>query len=148
MLSFKSKTHWVGDAINVLSMANIAIYIVSLILAHTNKVSWISFSPAYAEDGFCVAGDTNNVLIQSHAICFYEDTITAIIIYFLAGLVGKRRIADCHISYQKRNAIAIFFHGVVHLGHAYRDYSIATASMVLISFEVCSSFVQAMIILC
>ena len=54
------------------------------------------------------------------------------IIYFLAGFVGKGRIADCHTSYQKRNAIAIFFHGVVHLGHAYRDYSIATASMVLL----------------
>ena len=95
-----------------------------------------------------MAGDPNNVLIQSHAICFYEDTITAMIVYFLAGFVGKGRIADCHTSYQKRNAIVIFVHGVVHLGNAYRDYKIATASMVLISFKVFSSFVQAMITLC
>ena len=67
MLSFTSKNHGLGDVFNVLSMANIVMYI-SAMMAHANQWSGVVFSPAYAKDGFCVAGDPNHVLMQVIAL--------------------------------------------------------------------------------
>jgi len=121
MVSFTSKNHWLGDAFNILSMINITLFI-SVMVAHINKVPWIVFSPSYAKDGFCVAGDPSNFLMQSHAICFYEDTILALLIFLVVHFLGKGRIEEVHIAFHKRNALAIFIHGAAHLSIAYRDY--------------------------
>ena len=76
MVSFTSKNHWLGDAFNILSMINVTLFI-SVMVAHINKVPWIVFSPSYAKDGFCVAGDPNNILMQvltiSKRVRFYHE---------------------------------------------------------------------------
>ena len=121
MISLASNRRHIGDIVNALSIVNILLF-VGVIIAHTKGVN-VNFSPAFAEDGFCVSNKDEHVLLQSHALCFYEDTILAILLWFLASYVGKSVIPDSAVTQINKNALGCFIHGTAHLSIAYRDYN-------------------------
>ena len=125
MINLASPRRHIGDIVNTLSIVNILLY-VAVIIAHAKGFD-VNFSPAFAEDGFCVCNKAEHVLVQSHAICFYEDTILALILVFLASYVGKNIIPDSAAALMKKNAFCCFTHGAVHMYAAYRDYNKGTA---------------------
>ena len=120
MESSPSNKRLFGDVVHGIIIANTLVYI-CFVLAHANGFG-VEFSPAFAQDGFCVSNKDGPVFLQSHAFCFYEDTIMAILIWFLVNHVGKEMIPENDISFLTQNAFAIFIHGVAHLSIAYRDY--------------------------
>ena len=134
MLSFTSKSHGFGNVCYVLSMVNIAVFI-SVIIAHANQVPGIVLSPTYEKFGFCMAGDSKNVFVQSHAVCFYEDTIFAILLVLLTKFVGKGCMSKDQTTFHITNAVSIFVHGLAHLMLAYRDYLEGTVYYFLKLFE-------------
>jgi len=120
MISLTSNKRHIGDLLNILNILQILLFI-SVIVAHARGFG-VQFSPAFAEDGFCIANKDQHVLLQSHALCFYEDTVLAILIWFLASHVGKGIISDNDVSMLNKNALGCFFHGAAHMSLAYRDY--------------------------
>ena len=60
--------------------------------------------------------------MQSHALCFYEDTIFAILVWFLVNIIGKDMMPDSDIALMPRYAFSTFIHGCAHLSLAYSDY--------------------------
>ena len=121
MINLASNGRYIGDIINGLSIANILLF-VTVIIAHAKGFD-VNFSPAFAEDGFCVSNKGEHVLMQSHAICFYEDTLLAIAMWFLASYVGRGIIPDSAAKLMKKNALGVFIHGAAHMSIAYRDYN-------------------------
>jgi len=121
MINLASNGRHIGDIINGLSIANILLF-VTVIIAHAKGFD-VNFSPAFAEDGFCVSNKGDHVLMQSHAICFYEDTLLAIAMWFLASYVGRGIIPDSAAKLMKKNALGVFIHGAAHMSIAYRDYN-------------------------
>ena len=121
MINLASNRRHIGDIVNALSIVNILLF-VGVIIAHAKGVN-VNFSPAFAEDGFCVSNKDEHVLLQSHALCFYEDTILAILLWFLASYVGKSVIPDSAVTQINKNALGVFIHGTAHLSIAYRDYN-------------------------
>ena len=73
MINLASSRRHIGDIVNTLSIVNILFY-VAVIIAHAKGFD-VNFSPAFAEDGFCVSNKAEHVLVQSHAISFYGNTI-------------------------------------------------------------------------
>ena len=63
------------------------------------------------------------VLMQSHALCFYEDTIFAILVWVLVNIIGKNMIPETDVALMTRYAFSTFVHGCAHLSLAYRDYT-------------------------
>merc|ERR1739847_241651 len=82
----------IGDAVNGLVIVNTLVYI-GFIVAHANGFG-VEFSPSFAQDGFCVSNKNGPVYMQSHALCFYEDTIFAIIVWFLVNIIGKDMVPE------------------------------------------------------
>jgi len=121
MINLASPRRHIGDIVNTLSIVNILAY-GAVIIAHAKGFD-VNVSPAFAEDGFCVSNKGEHVLVQSHAICFYEDTILAILMVFLASYVGKNIIPDSAATLIKKNALGCLIHGGVHMSIAYRDYN-------------------------
>ena len=58
----------------------------------------VEFSPSFAQDGFCVSNKDGPVLMQSHALCFYEDTIFAILVWVLVNIIGKNMIPETDVA--------------------------------------------------
>jgi len=119
--SLPPNKRFVGDVVHLIVIANTLIYI-GVIVAHANGFG-VEFSPSFSQDGFCVSNKDQHVLWQSHALCFYEDTIFAILIWVLVNYVGKNMLPDSDVSLMSRHSISTFVHGVAHLSLAYRDYS-------------------------
>ena len=111
----------IGDLVNWLVVVNTLVYI-GVIVAHANGFG-IEFSPSYAQDGFCVSNKDRSVLLQSHALCFYEDTIFAILVWYLVNVIGKDMLPEADVTLMTRLAFATFVHGAAHLSVAYRDYT-------------------------
>ena len=61
--------------------------------------------------------------MQSHALCFYEDTIFAILIWVLVNIIGKNLLPESDVALMTRYAFSTFVHGCAHLSIAYRDYN-------------------------
>ena len=70
----------------------------------------IEFSPSFAQDGFCVSNKDGPVLMQSHALCFYEDTIFAILVWVLVNIIGKNMIPETDIALMTRYEFIRWFH--------------------------------------
>lgn len=71
------------------------------------------------KNGFCVVTEDESVWLQTHAICFYEDTCWAIVMYLIFS-VFKSGIEDHpdgeYLNESIRGSIAsIFMHGAAHL---------------------------------
>jgi len=121
MINLASPQRHIGDIVNILSIVNILAY-GAVICAHAKGFD-VNVSPAFAEDGYCISNKAEHVLVQSYAICFYEDTILAILMVFLASYVGKNIIPDSAAALMKKNAFCCFAHGCVHMYAVYRDYN-------------------------
>merc|ERR1739848_44183 len=112
---------FIGDVVNGLVVINTLVYI-GFIAAQSNGFG-VEFSPSFAQDGFCVSNKDGPVLMQSHALCFYEDTIFAILVWALVNIIGKNMIPDSDVTLMTRYAFSTFVHGCAHLSLAYRDYN-------------------------
>ena len=80
-----------------------------------STIFWISgfgveFSPSFAQDGFCVSNKDGPVLMQSHALCFYEDTIFAILVWVLVNIIAKHMIPETDIALMTRYEFIRWFH--------------------------------------
>ena len=81
----------------------------------TITIIWISgfgveFSPSFAQHGFCVSNEDGPVFMQSHALCFYEDTIFAILIWVLGNIIGKNMISETDVALMNRYEFIRWFH--------------------------------------
>ena len=117
----ENNKRFVGDVVNGLVIVNTLVYI-GFIVAHANGFG-VEFSPSFAQDGFCVSNKNGPVYMQSHALCFYEDTIFAIIVWFLVNIIGKDMVPENDVALMTRYAFSTFIHGCAHLSLAYRDYA-------------------------
>ena len=70
----------------------------------------VEFSPSFAQDGFCVSNKDGPVLMQSHALCFYEDTIFAILVWVLVNIIGKNMIPETDVALMTRYEFIRWFH--------------------------------------
>ena len=52
-------------------------------------------------------------------MCFYEDTVLAIFIWFLLRYVGKGVIPDHQVSILNVYTASTFIHGLAHIAMAY-----------------------------
>uniref|UniRef100_A0A7S1U6C8 Uncharacterized protein n=1 Tax=Phaeomonas parva TaxID=124430 RepID=A0A7S1U6C8_9STRA len=68
-------------------------------------------SKDFMKDGFCVS-NKDTPLLQSHILCFYGDTIAALIL----GYLGYRYRDMQGAAPVKMGALATFMHGLGHLG--------------------------------
>ena len=50
------------------------------------------------------------VLMQSHALCFYEDTIFAILVWVLVNIIGKNMIPETDVALMTRYEFIRWFH--------------------------------------
>ena len=111
---------FIGDFVNGLIIVNTLAYI-GVIVAHANGLK-IELSPSFAQDGFCVSNKEESVVWQSHALCFYEDTIFALLVWFLVK-IGKDMLPEFDVTFLTGYAFSTFVHGAAHLSLAYRDYA-------------------------
>ena len=72
----------------------------------------VEFSPSFAKDGFCVSNKDGPVLMQSHALCFYEDTIFAILVWVLVNIIGKNMIPETDVALMTRYEFIRWFHKI------------------------------------
>ena len=50
------------------------------------------------------------VLMQSHALCFYEDTIFAILVWVLVNIIGKNMIPETDVALMTRYEFIRWFY--------------------------------------
>lgn len=97
-----------GDVANVLVLTNTVVYL-GAVLAHEFGFANF-FSPSFLKDGFCVASK-DQPIFQSHALCFYVDTVCTLLLWYLS-----RRYAEMKGADRVSNAAAgVFIHGLLHL---------------------------------
>ena len=48
--------------------------------------------------------------MQSHALCFYEDTIFAILVWVLVNIIGKNMIPETDVALMTRYEFIRWFH--------------------------------------
>ena len=120
LITASNNKRFIGDLVNWLVVVNTLVYI-GVIVAHANGFS-IELSPSFAEDGFCVSNKDKSVLWQSHALCFYEDTVFALFLWLLITM-GKDMLPEGDATLLTRSAVGTFVHGAAHMSLAYRDYT-------------------------
>ena len=83
------------------------------------------FSKSFVRDGFCVSNQDKSVYVQSHAMCFYGDTVWAIVIWILTSMCSKG-MEEASLKSIKNQIIGVFGHGCAHMfiGISLRDYEI------------------------
>jgi len=79
------------------------------------------FSKQYVTDGFCVSNKDMSIYAQSHAMCFYGDTLGAILMYAVVKYSETYKYA-CKEALEplKKNSFSIFAHGCAHLYIAFQ----------------------------
>lgn len=114
MVESQSK-HRSGNIVNAIALTNGLMFLL-MIIAQERK--WVNIiSPAFLQDGFCVANKEYSVFLQSHALCFYVDTAFALILWLL--------YATCKNSYHedalepiRMSVLPTFGHGCAHMSLA------------------------------
>ncbi len=104
----------VGDGANFLMLTNTIAFLTYVLLDSTSRVpsEWTS-STSFKSTGFCVANQDSS-LVQSHILCFYIDTLTAMALILLGRRYGDvRGIKNSPVL---TAAPGIFGHGLAHLG--------------------------------
>jgi len=105
----------VGDLANAFVLINTAAFLCAVIANNAGLVDWLS--PSFNSEGFCVYGRglqsrlLPHVPLQSHILCFFVDTGTAVILAWLA----QRHRAMTGYSTVKAAAAGVLGHGIAHL---------------------------------
>lgn len=111
--SFSSVCMRSGDAANLLMLANTLAFVSYVLLDSLGALPLeYASSVSFKKSGFCVANQ-ESPLLQSHILCFYVDTLTAMALFVLG-----RRYADVPGIKDSTAASAspgIFGHGLAHL---------------------------------
>ena len=104
----------IGDAANIFVLANTGAFLAFVIAdsfgAHVPGVS--PASESFQRDGFCVANA--GTLLDSHVMCFYVDTVAAILLTGLARFYAEHPAVKGSVV--AAAAAGIFAHGCGHLG--------------------------------
>ena len=91
------------------------------------------FSSSYLEDGFCVSNKEGHALLQGHALSFYADAVTTLLMFALVHLGRhKAKLSEAALTPVAKNAISLFGHG---LGHAYLAASALAPGGSALAFE-------------
>mmetsp|Transcript_32510 Transcript_32510/g.108481 ORF Transcript_32510/g.108481 Transcript_32510/m.108481 type:complete len:204 (+) Transcript_32510:377-988(+) len=92
------------------------------------------FSSSYLDDGFCVSNRDGHALLQGHALSFYADAATALMMFALVHLGRhKAELSEAALTPVAKNAISLFGHG---LGHAFlAARSLAAGGSSALAFE-------------
>lgn len=98
-----------GDAANALVLVNTAAFLGAVVLHAFGRLHF--FSASFLSEGFCVSFK-DAPLLQSHILCFYVDTISALILWRLA----RRSHAAKGSAPLASAAMGVFGHGLAHLG--------------------------------
>ena len=112
LITASNNKRFIGDLVNWLVVVNTLVYI-GVIVAHANGFS-IELSPSFAEDGFCVSNKDKSVLWQSHALCFYEDTVFALFLWLLIT-IGKDMLPEGDAALLTRSAVGTCTRGCPHV---------------------------------
>lgn len=98
-----------GDIANTFVLVNTAVFLAGVVANALGTVNF--FSDSFMTDGFCVA-NKDTPLLQSHMLCFYVDTVCAVVLTYLArrhkGMHGYEPVAHAPAG--------VFLHGLAHLG--------------------------------
>eukprot|EP00040_Diaphanoeca_grandis_P026429 m.147998 g.147998 ORF g.147998 m.147998 type:complete len:265 (+) comp30572_c1_seq3:141-935(+) len=73
------------------------------------------FSPSYLQQGFCISNLGQSRTIQSHAISFYADALTAMGMVCLVYLGRRRGMCAASLNPISKNAVSLLGHGCGHL---------------------------------
>ena len=99
----------VGDVANSFVILNTFAFMATVVAQTLGYVDVLS--PAFQSDGFCVSWK-ETPLIQSHILCFYSDTVCALVLMLLAwrykNMQGFAPVAGA--------AAGVFGHGAAHAG--------------------------------
>ena len=120
----------VGDIANAFAIVNTGLFMGATLLAHSGGkeiFSWLKFDDRYLQDGFCVTNKNSALLyekyplLQSHILCFYFDSIAAVVLILLGRQFGNQlraRGAKTRDAFSPvaSAAGAVFAHGAAHLG--------------------------------
>jgi len=108
-------SHTIGNIASCVTLLNGLLFVL-LILAQEQQ--WVDvISPAFLEDGFCVANKEYSVYVQSHALCFYVDTAFALFLWILCKTSESRYSSEALEPIWKA-ILPTFGHGCGHLSLA------------------------------
>lgn len=88
------------------------------------------FAESYQEEGFCVSNKGAHPAVQSHAISFYADSVTAAGMGLLVLNGRKRGMSEPSLTPILKNAYSLFGHGCGHLYLAFQTSSTTGTSQV------------------
>lgn len=104
---------WPGDVANVAQLL-LGISFLGIVASHhAGRLDVLD--PLIVKDGFCVSNQDRSVYAQSHALCFYSDTVMAVALFFLVRWAKTRIKSPEVLQPVAANIPGIFFHGAAHL---------------------------------
>lgn len=100
-------TSWrTGTAVNLALLAVTLVYLL-LVSRHALGTPLTAFGRNWSADGFCLS--FKGTLLHSHLLCFYTDTLWAIVLHILP------KYGRPELDLVQENAGSVFGHGVGHL---------------------------------
>lgn len=105
---FAGISNFYGNVANSFVLVSSVSFLAAVVLQHNGVVS--VFDESFMADGFCVMGERESPL-NSHALCFYGDTVAAAL---LAALAWRHRRMKGFQPVENA-ALATFMHGLGHL---------------------------------
>ena len=107
----------VGDWAHVFILLNTTSFVVTVLLHVFSQLD--VFSSAFQAEGFCIVNSDKStsiagisVPLSSHALCFFSDTIFALLLFLLSRSCKDEAAMKPVFS----SCAAIFGHGLAHLG--------------------------------
>ena len=101
-----------GNICHGLNLLNQVVFMGTVIGHHQG---WFDIlSPPYAHDGFCISNQDQSIYYQSHALCFYSDTVFCIFLTILVKLT-ENSVSESAIKPLKTMIPGHFIHGATHM---------------------------------
>lgn len=110
----------IGDFVNSFILFNSVSFLGAIVLQANNIIN--IFDESYTSDGFCVSNKKMPILLQTHSLCFYFDTLFSCALYYLINNVTVNKDPDKNkeILLPVKNQIpGLFLHGLGHLAMPY-----------------------------
>jgi len=102
-----------GDVANWLALFATAGFFLAVV---ANELHYLQvFSTAWSADGFCISNKDLDPLLQSHAMCFYGDTVAAVLLWFTLRYSRQQGVAQRIVETLEPGVFGIFAHGCAHL---------------------------------
>mmetsp|Transcript_112741 Transcript_112741/g.224250 ORF Transcript_112741/g.224250 Transcript_112741/m.224250 type:complete len:292 (+) Transcript_112741:68-943(+) len=106
--------HWrIGDVAKAVVIMLTLSFLACVVLHETGHVD--VFSESYREDGFCISNRDAPPALQGHALSFYADTVTAMLMFLLVRAGRSHGLGDLALRPIAKNAGSLLGHGCGHL---------------------------------